>query len=186
MVGQGADKPEAGPGKKVKEKPGSQLERPETGFAAVPARKYEVQPNDSWYRIALAEYGDAGLCQKLQAYNKKEDASLRVGAVVLLPTKETLTGKPEDPEKVGGKAPPEGSSIVQIPGKAGPKSKEKPAAPAPMYATYTVKRGDDLSKIAQSQLGSARRYHEILDLNRDVIDDEESIRPGVTLKMPAK
>src|SRR5262249_6024623 len=139
VTGQSGDKPEAGPGKKPKEKAGAPVERPETGFAAAPAKKYEVQPNDSWYRIALTEYGDAGLCQKLQAYNKKEDASLRVGAVVLLPTKDVLTGKPADASetagsgkggaKPGGKVPLPETSIAQLPGKTGAKGKEKPVAP---------------------------------------------------------
>lgn len=185
------DTPAAGPSKKSSEKASGSIERPETGFAAVTAKKYEIKEGDSYYKIAKTIYGEAGIWEKLRDYNNTGDAPLRVGATLLLPPKEVLTGKPapiQDPTgpraKADSKPWTDDHSLIQLsPVKA--KGKEKEPS-KPMYAMYTVKRGDDLSKIAQGQLGSARRYHEILELNRDVIEDEESIRAGVTLKMPTK
>ena len=47
---------------------------------------------------------------------------------------------------------------------------------------YTVRPGDTLSKIAQSQLGSTRRWKEIAELNN--IRPPYAIRPGQALTMP--
>ncbi|WP_380019829.1 LysM peptidoglycan-binding domain-containing protein [Dokdonella ginsengisoli] len=57
----------------------------------------------------------------------------------------------------------------------------EPAAPA----TYTVARGDSLSKIAKKVLGNANRWREIFDANRDQIDNPDLIQPGQVLKLPA-
>lgn len=56
------------------------------------------------------------------------------------------------------------------------------AAAAPTGRTYTVKRGDTLSRIAQRQLGSYKRYTEIARLNG--IRDPNRIRPGQVLRLP--
>jgi len=51
-------------------------------------------------------------------------------------------------------------------------------------ATYTVKSGDTLSKIARDQLGNANAYMDIFNANRDQLQDPDKIRPGQVLKIP--
>jgi|SRR5581483_8931702 len=51
-------------------------------------------------------------------------------------------------------------------------------------ATYTVKPGDTLSKIAKQVLGNAQAYMEIFNLNRDQLSDPDKIQPGQVLKVP--
>lgn len=51
--------------------------------------------------------------------------------------------------------------------------------------TYTVVKGDSLSKIAKQFYGSANRWHEIFDANRDQISNPDLIKPGQVLKIPA-
>lgn len=51
--------------------------------------------------------------------------------------------------------------------------------------TYTVSKGDTLSKIAKQFYGNANRWHEIFDANRDQISNPDLIRPGQVLKIPA-
>ena len=60
------------------------------------------------------------------------------------------------------------------------------AAPAAQAspATYTVKPGDTLSKIARDHLGNANAYMEIFNLNRDQLSDPDKIKPGQVLKLP--
>jgi nucleoid-associated protein YgaU len=58
-----------------------------------------------------------------------------------------------------------------------------PAAAA--EATYTVKSGDTLSKIAKDQLGDANAYMAIFNANRDQLSDPDKIKPGQVLKIPA-
>ncbi len=50
--------------------------------------------------------------------------------------------------------------------------------------TYIVKGGDSLSKIAKEQLGSAARWPEIFELNKDQISNPNVIRVGQELKLP--
>ena len=59
-----------------------------------------------------------------------------------------------------------------------------PAAPA-TARTYTVARGDSLSKIAKHIYGNANRWRDIFEANRDQLDDPDLIQPGQVLKLPA-
>ncbi|WP_313179358.1 LysM peptidoglycan-binding domain-containing protein [Stenotrophomonas sp.] len=52
--------------------------------------------------------------------------------------------------------------------------------------TYTVQKGDSLSKIAKQHLGDANAWKKIFEANRDVLDDPDRIFPGQTLKLPPK
>lgn len=52
--------------------------------------------------------------------------------------------------------------------------------------TYTVDSGDNLSAIAQQELGDANRWREIYELNKDVIGkNPDLIQPGMELKLPS-
>ncbi|MFC7301057.1 LysM peptidoglycan-binding domain-containing protein [Cognatiluteimonas weifangensis] len=57
--------------------------------------------------------------------------------------------------------------------------------PAAGMQTYTVRKGDTLSAIAQHHYGKASRWHAIFDANRDQLDDPDLIHPGQVLKLPA-
>ena len=57
-------------------------------------------------------------------------------------------------------------------------------APATEQATYTVKPGDTLSKIAKELLGNANAYMEIFNANTDQLTDPNKIKPGQVLKIP--
>ena len=52
--------------------------------------------------------------------------------------------------------------------------------------TYTVQKGDSLSKIAKQHLGDANAWKTIFEANRDVLDDPDKIFPGQALKLPQK
>jgi nucleoid-associated protein YgaU len=59
-----------------------------------------------------------------------------------------------------------------------------PSTPA-TGTTYTVVKGDTLSKIAQELLGKASAYTQIFEANRDQLDNPDHIKPGQVLKIPA-
>jgi nucleoid-associated protein YgaU len=60
------------------------------------------------------------------------------------------------------------------------------AAPAAAAGeTYTVQKGDSLSKIAKKHLGDANAWKKIYDANKAVIgDDPDKIFPGQKLTLP--
>ena len=53
-------------------------------------------------------------------------------------------------------------------------------------ATYTVKSGDTLSKIAKDKLGDANAYMKIFEANKDQLKDPNTIKPGQKLKIPSR
>jgi nucleoid-associated protein YgaU len=50
--------------------------------------------------------------------------------------------------------------------------------------TYTVVKGDSLSKIAKREYGNANGWRRIFDANRDQITDPDLIHPGQVLRIP--
>jgi nucleoid-associated protein YgaU len=59
---------------------------------------------------------------------------------------------------------------------------EKPSTPA----TYTVKKGDSLSKIAKRMYGDENAWHKIFDANKDKIKDANKLKVGTVLTIPPK
>jgi uncharacterized protein YidB (DUF937 family) len=61
------------------------------------------------------------------------------------------------------------------------------SAPAPAAAkeqTYTVAKGDSLSKIAKKVYGDANQWKRIFEANRDQIENPDLIHPGQVLRIP--
>lgn len=50
--------------------------------------------------------------------------------------------------------------------------------------TYTVRKGDTLSAIAQRTYGDANEWRRIYEANRDSIDNPDLIHPGQELNIP--
>lgn len=51
---------------------------------------------------------------------------------------------------------------------------------------YTVKKGDSLWTIAQSQLGSGHRWKYLVELNKDRIKNPNKLRPGMKILIPVE
>jgi nucleoid-associated protein YgaU len=62
------------------------------------------------------------------------------------------------------------------------------AIPAPVFngRWYTVQDGDNLWKIAASQLGAGSRWDEIHKLNADLLASQDSLKVGMKLRLPSK
>jgi nucleoid-associated protein YgaU len=56
------------------------------------------------------------------------------------------------------------------------------SAPA---GSYTVQKGDTLSKISKQFYGDANAYRKIFDANRDQLKDPDKIQPGQILRIPS-
>jgi nucleoid-associated protein YgaU len=72
----------------------------------------------------------------------------------------------------------------QAPAPTTPVTPPAPAAPTGP-ATYTVKGGDTLWRIASKELGAGARWQEIYALNPHQLPNPSKLTPGQVLKMPA-
>lgn len=50
--------------------------------------------------------------------------------------------------------------------------------------TYTVQKGDTLSKIAQKYYGSSKKWRRIVDANKDKLGQSQVLKAGMTLVIP--
>lgn len=64
-------------------------------------------------------------------------------------------------------------------------SSTAPQAQPAAAQTYTVVKGDSLSKIAKRFYGDASQWKRIYEANRDRIKNPDLIQPGWTLSIPA-
>jgi len=62
----------------------------------------------------------------------------------------------------------------------------RPTASGQPGGTYVVKKGDDLRKIALAVYGDKNMWEKIYRANRGTIKDPDTIRVGMTLKLPPK
>jgi nucleoid-associated protein YgaU len=60
----------------------------------------------------------------------------------------------------------------------------EPTNITPTGKTYTVVRGDSLSKIAQREYGDAKKWRKIFEANKDVIENPDLIEVGQDLIIP--
>jgi nucleoid-associated protein YgaU len=68
----------------------------------------------------------------------------------------------------------------------GPDRTPVPPPPPPSQTIYIVQPGENLSLIAQHFLGSATRWREIFNINRDTISNPDLIRVGQALRIPVQ
>jgi nucleoid-associated protein YgaU len=127
---------------------------------------YTVVRNDTLYGIAQRELGDGSRYDEIFQINRGRP--------------QTVGGTLTNPSvlRVGW--------VLELP------AETPPAPPAGETRSYTVQRGDSLSRIAQQQLGDASRYTEIFELNEGVaqanggaLTNPSQLRVGWVLQLPA-
>lgn len=148
---------------------------PESVAAA--GQRYEIRKGDTLTRIAARHYGSGskGVIDAIYNANRSVLSSpdaLRVDEEIVLPA------------IAGGKAL--APAVTEKPAaEAEPPADTSPAAdPQPRYESYQVKKGDRYVTIAKEQLGSAARWREIAELNKDIFPDPARIQSGVRIRLP--
>jgi nucleoid-associated protein YgaU len=129
------------------------------------ARTYEAQPGDSLGSIAKKVYGSGCKANReaIVAANPSlaQDRDLVVaGRTYVIPALTTA-------------APANGKPAVEQP------STDK-------SIVYVVQPNDTLWSIATEQVGNASAIAAIEDLNKEVLNGSEQLRPNMKLKLPAK
>lgn len=133
--------------------------------------QHHVQANESLYKIAAKYYGDGNTWRRIAKDNEGrvgDNGSIREGVTlrILDPTQGTT------PTRESARATNKPAS-------------DRTPRPTPNSMTYTVKSGDTLGEISQEVLGTIRRQHELIALNRDVLKDPDELRAGMVLKLPS-
>jgi LysM repeat protein len=77
-----------------------------------------------------------------------------------------------------------GAGAPTRPGAVPPAAAPAGAPAAPAVRSHTVVAGDTLSGISRRYYGTADRWQEILNANRDVLKDDRSLVIGRTIKIP--
>src|SRR5262249_3965453 len=87
---------------------------------------------------------------------------------------------------------PEFSTETEAPAAEATAPREKPTAPTEGAAvsngtqTYVVKPGDTLSSISKHFYGSAGKYMQIFDANKELLNDQNTISVGQELTIPGE
>lgn len=151
---------------------GSARAESRTASVAPVVVQHHVQSNESLYKIAEKYYGDGNQWRKIAKDNEGrvgDNGSVREGVTLRI----------IDPTRgVSG-----GTTTVA---RSEPRPQGATEAKKPQGAmTYTVQAGDTLGEISQKLLGTVRRQHELIALNRDVLKDPDQLRAGMVLKLPS-
>jgi len=147
------------------------------------ARTYKVKKGDTLSRIAAEQYGSRSpkVIDAIYQANKgtlSNPAAIRLDQEIVLPTIEGV-GPPKGGVAEQPAAEPERSG--QTPR---PVDTPKTTPDDSDYRYYQIRKGDRLASIAKEQLGSASRWKEIAELNRDILPDPSRIRDGVRIRLP--
>jgi len=140
------------------------------------ALTYTVQEGDNLALIAKQFYGQIRgnrkrVIEALFAANRKimrTADELRVGQEMVIPSLPAARPRSEAVKPADRAQSQERGPIRRI-----------------MASQYRIRDGDSLWKIAEAKLGGGRRYLEILRLNRDLIDDQDELRPGTLVRLPS-
>ncbi|MEZ6243652.1 MAG: LysM peptidoglycan-binding domain-containing protein [Phycisphaerales bacterium] len=135
--------------------------------------EYVVQKDDSLYSISKRFLGSGERWKELRDLNKDRLPNgevLRIGIRLRVPASREATSTPTKTDRPATSAP------TKTPTKTESKASRE----------YEVKSGDTLGQIAQRECGSAKRVEEILELNKDRIDDADEIYVGMKLRLPSR
>jgi len=155
---------------------------PRASTPSIAGDRYVVQPGDNFWSISQKKYGAGRYFQALAAYNQSRvsDASrMKPGVEIALPDVEELTGRFATLVPADGPSEPAAAvgAVANAPGEFLQGADGQPR--------YRIGTGDTLSGIAQKHLGRSRRWEQILEMNRDVLKDGNSLKLGAVLRLPS-
>lgn len=157
---------------------GDQVESAPSAAAPPRPTSYTVKQGDTLGQIAQRELGTVRRLPELLAANPKLDPrKLQAGQVIHLPRESA----PSDPGTAVAKAPLQANPGFPIDSQ---RSQPSSGGPSTSGRRYVVRAGDTLGRIAQRELGSAKRMKEILALNQGL--DANKVIVGRSLVLPAE
>ncbi len=131
---------------------------------------HHVRKSETLYAITLRYYGDSSLIDELAMYNAdavSHDLTIREGTTLRIPHLSALQSW------VDSLAP------STAPAKPDPLPEKKTPV-----RTYTIKKGDTLSELAQQLLGSSKRWRDLQKANPTVIKNPDILPAGREIVIP--
>lgn len=136
---------------------------------------YVVKPGESVSSIARDQLGSMDYTDEIVALNNLENPNqLEVGQEIILPD---VSEGSETEETTEGEAMQNEEATEAQEGEMSATSTDKITGD-----TYTVKKGDELFKIAERAYGDGKRYMEIVKANN--LRNPDDIEVGMVLKIP--
>lgn len=147
---------------------------------AVPTKK--MRPDDSSEKIYLAQAHDTltSIARRFLGEGSRENVD-RIFELNrnILPDRDSL--------KVGQKIRLPSTRAGRIAtAKTHPNTARPRATEAVKFVTYKVRPGDSYVAIARNQLGNAKRWREIFELNKTRFPDPDQLHAGVNIRIPAQ
>lgn len=146
--------------------------------------QYTALEGDTWSSLAQRFYQDGRFTRNLRLANEDLD-ELGPGKQILVPVFDFLALD----ENADGTAQPAAAtpaSADSVPARSVESAAPRAVEPATSQKTleYEVRSGDTLSDISMAVFGTATRWKEILEANRDKLQKPESLQVGMKLKIP--
>lgn len=132
--------------------------------------RHTVQPDESLIKIARRYYGSDAYWHAIALANPDKvtrDGDVQVGAVLDIPKRDDAVLGLDIDSFTQERQVRVDTRVASAAGK-----------------TIEIMPGDTLSQLASKHLGTATRWQELLDANKDQLSDPQSLRVGMKLKLP--
>lgn len=155
--------------------------------AAAGGPTYVIEPNDSFWSISQKKYGAGRYFQALARHNESvipDPKRMKPGVSIATPPVAVLEQK--YPELISRPAADPASKVATTQSR-----KPENTAPVGFFVSpegvpmYRISDQDTLSTIAKSHLGRSSRWVQILEMNRNVLQDGNELKIGTVLRLPA-
>jgi len=144
-------------------------EQPRTATADSSVIRHTVAQGESLSKLAIRYYGNADYWRAIALANPGKvarDGGVNIGVTLDIPKRDNVLNSRTVTAYQSETARP-----VDIRSAATPN-------------TVTVKAGDTLSELASKHLGSAGKWDELLEANKDRLDSPEELKVGMKLRIP--
>lgn len=175
--------PEPTPAPKKKPEPAPKVTDTSTHWV-----KHSVKKNESLYGIAKHYLGAGEKWQIIIDANShlSSPERLREGMTLRIPTKNALAAAPKAKPTMSLGRPGITKTPVRRPRVASDEAgdHEAPGRAPAGSKSYVVKKGETLSSIALSQMGSKKHWKKLYNANRNILANPNSVREGQKLNIP--
>jgi nucleoid-associated protein YgaU len=132
-------------------------------------RVHKVQQNDSLYKIANKYYGDES--KWLLIFNANRDKlpdrnSLKIGTELFIPEEKTIIQSTKEETII--------PTLMQMTEVEDTKSSKR----------HTIQKGDSLYKIALKYYNDGLKWNKILEVNKEIIKNQNSLPVGAEIEIP--